>query len=275
MLRQLHLAALVAAALHVPGGIAGTLGEAERARLLAAYPGFLRGIEGDDLVWRDGTRMPLDDKKGAKGFEAWLDDPDIEDMLAVPYPAGAAALPPANNVDPGRARNKAFFDKVYGDCRRGEVEPKLVRVPWLPKRSKQRLPFNRENGAADALAAVSRELDALPDTLDVFLVPSAGTYNCRVIAGTSRVSAHGHGIAIDIALKRAHYWRDAAKGKDGAVTFRNEIPVEIVRIFERHGFIWGGRWYHYDTMHFEYRPELVGVLGAGASGEAVGPEGEK
>ena len=32
--------------------------------------------------------------------------------------------------------------------------------------------------------------------------------------------------------------------------------MEIVRIFEKHGFIWGGRWYHYDTMHFEYRPEL-------------------
>ncbi len=39
--------------------------------------------------------------------------------------------------------------------------------------------------------------------------------------------------------------------------WRNRIPVEIVRIFERHGFIWGGAWYHYDTMHFEYRPELL------------------
>ncbi len=39
--------------------------------------------------------------------------------------------------------------------------------------------------------------------------------------------------------------------------------MEIVRIFEKHGFIWGGRWYHYDTMHFEYRPELVGDGDAG------------
>ena len=23
------------------------------------------------------------------------------------------------------------------------------------------------------------------------------------------------------------------------------------------GAIWGGRWFHYDTMHFEYRPELI------------------
>jgi hypothetical protein len=28
-------------------------------------------------------------------------------------------------------------------------------------------------------------------------------------------------------------------------------------VFEKHGFIWGGKWYHYDTMHFEYRPELL------------------
>jgi len=31
-----------------------------------------------------------------------------------------------------------------------------------------------------------------------------------------------------------------------------------VAVFERHGFIWGGKWFHYDTMHFEYRPELLG-----------------
>jgi peptidoglycan L-alanyl-D-glutamate endopeptidase CwlK len=30
-----------------------------------------------------------------------------------------------------------------------------------------------------------------------------------------------------------------------------------VTIFENHGFIWGGKWYHFDTMHFEYRPELL------------------
>ena len=30
-----------------------------------------------------------------------------------------------------------------------------------------------------------------------------------------------------------------------------------VDAFEAEGFIWGGRWYHFDTMHFEYRPELL------------------
>jgi len=35
------------------------------------------------------------------------------------------------------------------------------------------------------------------------------------------------------------------------------MPWEIIRIFEKHGFIWGGKWYHYDTMHFEYMPEIL------------------
>ncbi|WP_372236783.1 M15 family metallopeptidase [Campylobacter pinnipediorum] len=30
----------------------------------------------------------------------------------------------------------------------------------------------------------------------------------------------------------------------------------MVDVFEKNGFIWGGRWKHFDTMHFEYRPEL-------------------
>jgi hypothetical protein len=234
------------------------MSDADQARLLAAYPQHLEKIEGNDLVWRDGTRMPIDDGKGAKPFERWLAEPDIGDMFALTYPAGAEVSPPAVDFDPGRARNTSFFDKVYGDCRKGEVEKNLAMVDWVPSHGRQRLPFNRGNGAAQALEAVSRELAALPPSFDVFLVPSAGTYNCRVIAGTDRVSAHGYAIAIDIALKRSDYWRNAAGGTNGSIRFKNEIPMEIVRIFEKHGFIWGGRWYHYDTMHFEYRPELLG-----------------
>jgi hypothetical protein len=30
-----------------------------------------------------------------------------------------------------------------------------------------------------------------------------------------------------------------------------------VRAFESHGFVWGGKWLFFDTIHFEYRPELL------------------
>jgi hypothetical protein len=34
-------------------------------------------------------------------------------------------------------------------------------------------------------------------------------------------------------------------------------PKEIVRIFEKNNFVWGGKWVHFDMMHFEYRPEII------------------
>ncbi len=145
---------------------------------------------------------------------------------------------------------------MYGDCRKGEVAKNLTEIVWLPKKAPQRLKVTKVNGVADKLAAISAELDLLPSEFNVFLMPAAGTYNCRVIAGTDRRSAHGYGIAVDIATKRSDYWRWSGAGANGGA-YRNRIPMEIVRIFEGHGFIWGGRWYHYDTMHFEYRPELL------------------
>ncbi len=232
--------------------------DAERtaARLIAAYPGFLARREGNALVWRDGKRMTIDDGRGPKTLAARLDAPDLKDMLAEPYPMGAAP-PPARGSDPGRARNNEFFTAMYGDCRRDEVRANLVPVVWLPKKWGKTLQVTRVNGVAERLAAVSAELDGLPARFDVFLFPPAGTYNCRVIAGTERVSPHGLGIAIDISTKQADYWRWGKPGADGQPAYRNRIPAEIVAIFEKHGFIWGGKWYHYDTMHFEYRPELL------------------
>jgi hypothetical protein len=230
---------------------------ANATRLVEAYPDTLEKIDGNELIWRDGTRMALDDGRGVKSFADWIENPDIQDMLRVPYPAGTSAVAPQPESDPGRARNATFFEKMYGDCRKGAVKPQLKTVVWLPKKANQRLQITAVNGVADRLEAVSQLLDALPAEFDKYLRPAAGTYNCRTIAGTNRVSGHGYGIAIDIAVGQSDYWRWAPGAATGQITYRNRIPVEIVHIFEQHGFIWGGHWYHYDTMHFEYRPELL------------------
>jgi hypothetical protein len=230
--------------------------EAVADRLIAAYPAFLARRDGNSLVRRDGKRVPIDDGRGSKTSAERLDAPDLEDMLAQPYPVGEVSAPP-RDMDPGRARNSDFFTAMYGDCQRGEVRKNLVPVVWLPKKWGKTLQVTRINGVAERLAAVSGELDKLPARFDAYLFPPAGTYNCRAIAGTERVSPHGLGIAIDISTKQSDYWRWGKPGSDGQPVYRNRIPQEIVAIFEKHGFIWGGKWYHYDTMHFEYRPELL------------------
>jgi hypothetical protein len=228
--------------------------------LLRAYPDHLSRIEGNDLVWRDGTRMPISDGRGAKDFDTLLDHADIDDMLAMPYRAGPPAAVPALNEDPGRVRYEPFFSKMYGDCRKGGVTPHLREIRWLPEWGGGTVKVTTVNRVADRLEAVSRDLAKLPDSFKKFLVPAAGTYNCRAIAGTDRKSMHAYAAAIDINTGYTNYWLWAKAGK-GAIPYANRIPFEIVKIFEDHGFVWGGKWYHYDTMHFEYRPELLGRRG--------------
>ena len=178
-------------------------------------------------------------------------------MFRYRYPAGDAAVAPSADYDPGRARNAAFFEKMYGSCVKGDVAARLTTVAWLAARSRQTVEMTVVNDVAGQLAKVVADLEVLPAWSAKFLVPPGGTYNCRAVAGTAQASAHGYGIAIDIAVKPAHYWRWSKPDAAGRPVWRNAIPLEIVGAFERHGFIWGGRWAHYDTMHFEYRPELL------------------
>jgi hypothetical protein len=112
------------------------------------------------------------------------------------------------------------------------------------------------NGVDRALEGVSGDLDKLSGELVKYLKPTDGTYNCRRIAGSSARSMHAYAAAIDINANFTDYWRWASRSGREPV-WKNRIPIEVVQIFENHGFIWGGYWYHFDTMHFEYRPELL------------------
>lgn len=221
-------------------------------RLLRAYPDHVAAVDSTHVSLRDGTRLAISDGIAGKTADRRLRRPDIDDMFVDAYPPGRPAGAPVG--DPGRVRHEPLFDRIYGDCRRGEVASRLRAVRWMPSRGGGSLRVTTVNRVADRLEAVIAELERLPPSMTRFLVPSAGTYNCRVIAGTDQRSMHAYGAAIDISTAHADYWRWA--GGEGA-RYRNRIPWEIVEIFERHGFIWGGKWLHFDTMHFEFRPELL------------------
>jgi hypothetical protein len=214
--------------------------------LVAAYPNALAGQDGKMLRWRDGTVMPLLDGTETKPFQELLQHASIADQFRIPYPRGPLDKPPAIDVDPGRFRNKAFFAKMYGDCQKGEVLPHLASLVWLPNTWGQAIRFTAVNGVDAQLRAVSAEIDALPEKIKHAAYPIAGTYNCRAVADTGQPSAHGYGIAIDLNTAVSDYWY--WQPHNGAIVYRNRMPEEIVAIFEKHGFIWGGKWYHLDTM---------------------------
>lgn len=227
--------------------------------LVAAYPNRLARHDDTYVYWRDGTRMPAWDGRPRKSFEELLRDASILDQFRLPYPRGQLANPPPVNDDPGRFRNEAFFNKMYGDCRKGEVRRQLVSIVWLPRTWGRRIAVTRANGIARRLQEISNEIDALPEGIKRVAYPIAGVYACRAVADTGKPSVHSYAAAIDLNTRYSDYWY--WNRNEHPIRYRNRVPQEIVDIFERHGFIWGGKWYHYDTMHFEYRPELLGLRG--------------
>jgi D-alanyl-D-alanine carboxypeptidase len=246
-------AALIALAV-MPGSLRAETKAESLDRLVRAYPEALSGHDEKHIFWRDGTAMPVDDGVDNKSFDDLLRKASIIDQLRLPYPLETSS-PPELNDDPGRFRNEAFFKKMYGDCNAGDVKKNLVTVIWLPRSWGKAIQVTRVNGVADRLREISAEIDGLGPAVKAAAFPIAGVLSCRPVADTGKMSMHGYAAAIDLNLKFSDYWLWAGKSK--MVPYRNRMPHEIVDIFERHGFIWGGKWYHYDTMHFEYRPELL------------------
>jgi hypothetical protein len=227
--------------------------------LIASYPGFCLEIEFRQnrklyLIMRNREKIVYDDGL-VKDFEAKLDTPDLKDMLDQLYQPGISQEPFRSDYDPGRFRINAFFNAIYGD-NSSEVKANLVPVNFCGAM----VMFNAENGASKALGAVGRELTVLlarcPE-LREYVFPMGGTFLWRNIAGTGRLSPHSWGIAIDLNPRHGAYWRGAKKGGEEVVGLREKYPQVIVELFEKHGFIWGGKWSHFDLMHFEYRPELL------------------
>ncbi|MBN6065720.1 M15 family metallopeptidase [Aggregatibacter actinomycetemcomitans] len=220
----------------------------------SAYPQNVRYEHG--ALWVKQQKLPLKESDG--DFNAQLNQGELLDQLAQRYPLDFQI--PARNADPGRIRNDAFFAAMYGGSEQA-VRKNLISVRWAP--NGKNVQFNHINGAAQALQAVGEKIAQHPQ-LAAYVAKPAGTFNYRFISGTKRRSAHAFGIAIDFTLPHglSTYWQWSGCKADSPCAYPEKLIQDpklkqIVGIFEKHGFIWGGKWYHHDSVHFEYRPELL------------------
>ena len=218
-------------------------------KIIEVYPDFKISYNNNQLVFPDGTTIVYDDGR-EKSFVEKLDDCDVEDMFSMTYDRTASV--PAYLSDCGRGRSEQLYKKMYGN-NEAEVKKNLVDVEWFG----QKIPFTKVNGANLQLAKVATDLKSMPE-MKKYLT-NASSFYWRKVRGANRQSAHSYGIAIDINTTYSNYWlwSNPKCSETDKLKYENQIPLEIVEVFEKHGFVWGGRWYHYDTMHFEYRPELL------------------
>lgn len=208
--------------------------------LLRSYPDQIIRYSDNHLFFKDGNKLLFNDFK-KKNTEQLLFEPSIKDQFYYPYEKGVMKTNPKAYDDPGRITNEEFFKTMYGSTK-AEVEEKLVEITWCPKLSGEKVKVTTVNGVDKKLKAVSAELDKHPE-LKPFVSNIGGTYNWRKVKGTNRLSLHSYGIAIDINVKKSNYWQWDCKctNEKTELNYTNHIPQLIVDIFEKNGFIWGGK----------------------------------
>ncbi|HCL55416.1 MAG TPA: hypothetical protein DHW82_00170 [Spirochaetia bacterium] len=211
--------------------------------LQKSYPESIKNCSDEFLILSDDRKILLYDSLLKRDIESMASNPDVLSVFYFPYNQGI-------KNDAGRARLYPLLEITYGKTKK-EVQKNLKKLDFLG----QTLFFNIKNGAYNAFQKIILKLKKLiqkKPELKKYLLPAAGTFSYRKISGTDRYSAHSFGIAVDLNVKYSDYWLWHKDWEKQTYSY----PVEIVKIFESEGFIWGGRWEHFDTMHFEYRPEF-------------------
>jgi hypothetical protein len=224
--------------------------------LILAYPEHITGIEASDgkvfLLMKSGRKIIYDDKK-EKTFEEKLNSADVQDMMEQAYPLSDINTLMPKDYSPGRIRCYPLMIEVYGHSKE-QIQANIINVST----GCGNLSFNKSSKAAESLKKAMDELAVLSKgnrAVSSAVFPTNGTFNYRRIAGTGRLSPHSFGTAIDLARDKRDYWKWASK-EQGEERLKS-YPREVVKVFEKNNFIWGGKWHHFDILHFEYRPELV------------------
>ncbi|OGT45878.1 MAG: hypothetical protein A3E83_00660 [Gammaproteobacteria bacterium RIFCSPHIGHO2_12_FULL_41_20] len=228
--------------------VAQTDGDTALQNLQKAYPDAIKAVTSHYIDWRDGTRMQI--RSSFPVFNrlmGWLHHAD----------SSVGSISRRDILDDSY---EPFFRKMYGNTP-SAVKRKLVTIYWMPHVFGNRYPLRVTtiNGVAKKLQHISAALEKLPRSYYRYLNNPGGSFYWRKVAGQGYLSSHSFGIAVDINSQYSNYWLwdyQRYKRPVSQLPRPNHIPIEIVRIFEKEGFFWGGRWYFYDTMHFEYRPEL-------------------
>jgi len=165
-------------------------------------------------------------------------------------------------------RSDFFLNDLWQAPNRDETEKNLSQITFLGKPARiHKLILRQTNIVEEQIRAIGKT-----DTEVQIWINSIYTlegYGWRNIARTQSRSYHSYGLAIDLLPKslgkKQTYWLWTSQTREDwwnvSYSERYHPPESVIKTFEANGFIWGGKWPLFDTMHFEYRPEILILSG--------------
>jgi len=225
-------------------------------------------VNGTLFYWANGRLLPENIRDRWQEYKPYVfylypeEAPDPKNYSAERI-AELERIGSAEHQMNGPDHHNDFRAALYGGGKRAQIEQNLVKVRFLGKTiSVHRMIQERVQKIDETIRSLAKTDSDVAQFLKN--LGTIGGYNWREIRGTSRISMHSFGLAIDIQPRRlgskAIYWQwEAERNPRWMLVSQNSRwapPEAVIKAFEAEGFIWGGKWDLYDQMHFEYRPEL-------------------
>jgi len=165
-------------------------------------------------------------------------------------------------------RSAHFFDDLWRAHNRDESYERVKTIRFLGKSTMVHYLILEELSLVEEHILAAAKTDPQVRTWINNLDKLEG-WLWRNIAETQSRSYHAYGLAVDLIPKswggKETYWLWAANRKPDwwNVSYNDRFhpPDAVIKAFETFGFIWGGKWLLFDTMHFEYRPEILILSG--------------
>lgn len=124
--------------------------------------------------------------------------------------------------------------------------PYKMFLAWAPTQQVNTIKVNK--ACADALLRILTNIDqhyGSPEAIQKARMHLfGGCYNFRLMRGAAAMSIHSWGAAIDIDPVTNYFGRayNASQGM---------MPLEVIKMFQAEGWVWGGMWSKPDPMHFQ------------------------
>ena len=167
-------------------------------------------------------------------------------------------------INSRRTINDGFLNTLYDGNTSRNIFNNIMTMSVLGYRTQVhefiQKPLSNANAEVFAVAQTNEEVKKFLSSLK-----TVSGYVWKMISKSSSKSYHSYGAAFDTLPRRNGgkqiYWAWTRVNNKNwyAVPYEDRWhpPEDVIKVFEKHGFIWGGKWNNYDTIHFEYRPELI------------------
>ena len=232
---------------------------------------WLISLRGVDLFWAEGKLLPRDKKQEQAKYRPYGFYNYADDLPEIIKEADAQMLERFKRYTESRKnqqRDNTFLETLYNGQNLKEIQKNIKTINFLGFRIEvHESIINRYNAIDKEIKEAALKNPEIKQFLSS--LGAASAFMWRDIENSKSKSYHSFGIAIDISPAKLGnkqiYWNWTANYNDKwyAVPYSKRWmpPMEVIKIFEKYGFIWGGKWLMFDNMHFEYRPEILILSG--------------